>query len=61
MARGRNRNNEELDTSGLEQSGQRLSNQMSDAKESIQDIVKGLKELAGTSMVAGEGFQNFIQ
>ena len=43
MARGRNRNNEELDTSGLEQSGQRLSNQMSDAKESIQDIVKGLK------------------
>ena len=61
MARGRNRNNEELDTSGLEQSGQRLSNQMSDAKESIQDIVKGLKELAGTSMVAGEGFQNFLQ
>ena len=34
---------------------------MSDAKESIQDIVKGLKELAGTSMVAGEGFQNFLQ
>ena len=55
MARGKKK--EKMPDLNQEQ----FANQMQDAKDSVQDMVAGLKQLAGATVVSSEQFQDFLQ